>query len=485
MKILLDRRDSDSSRPAAVAQPQSLKLRGVVDRIDEKPFGARKRVFVTVGDLFAAFQVSSAREYGRFKTLGDERNVAVFPQAKLMENRENMKVLVNAVSAKSGGTATYIRNLAASLEALGTGHEFFFCVSTAIEKAIRRESGSIKVLGTDIAQQPSWKRFIWDQLVLRRIAKREGADLLVSSSDFGMLFPPCKQLLMIRNPLFFSQLYLQRILPLKSLKFQLDFFIRRWLIAFSARFSDLVVTASKSMMEDVKGFIRLKDRKAAVNPFGVPRGKFPGKGRERTEAFGGAGERRKFRLLYVSEYSDYKNLTTLLRTVLILSEKGLTDFEVVTTADPGQFPEVEVSSREEDKALASNPCVAPFFRFTGSVPYEGIHELYALSDLFVFPSLAESFGHPLVEAMASGLPVLASDIPLCREICGEAAHYFNPLDPKELAGKILHLRDDPVLRRELSELGRARAKTCFNWHDHVRRFMEMIGQVAAGRLGTS
>jgi glycosyltransferase involved in cell wall biosynthesis len=151
----------------------------------------------------------------------------------------------------------------------------------------------------------------------------------------------------------------------------------------------------------------------------------------------------------------------------------------VTTADPHQFPDDELVTRDEDQSLAIHPRVAPFLKLTGPVPYMDIPGLYRDSDLFVFPSISESFGHPLVEAMASGVPVIASDIPVCREICGEAAIYFDPFDEKSLAEAIVHLEKDITLRKKLSETGRRRAESQFNWTDHVRRLVNLIEEVGA------
>jgi glycosyltransferase involved in cell wall biosynthesis len=155
------------------------------------------------------------------------------------------------------------------------------------------------------------------------------------------------------------------------------------------------------------------------------------------------------------------------------------DLCLTTTADPDQFPDTEVVTREIDRSLASHSLIASSVKFTGPIPYQEIEKLYQENDIFIFPSLAESFGHPLVEAMASGLPIIASDIPICREICGDAAVYFSPLDPNELAEKILMLRSNPGLRRQLGEIGRKRAETHFDLKDHVRRLVEIIEQVAA------
>lgn len=397
-----------------------------------------------------------------------------------------MKIVVNAVSAKSGGAATYVENLARGLSAFDHGLQVHFYVPSARLASLQGLDGNVRVTGTDVGARGSWKRLLWDQITLRRIVRRSGADILLSSSDFGMWLPACRQVLMVRNPLFFSRLYLETFLPVKSLRFRLEFALRRWLISLSVRFSDVVITASGSMMRDLNEFISVPEARRRVNSFGAPLERFTpidatSSAADATEAADastlGTAVGGPFRILHVSEYSDYKNLTTLLKAALLLRERGVDGFRIVTTADPGQFPDVEISTREEDRALAGHPLVAPSLEFTGRIPYDDVPRLYARSDLFVFPSLAESFGHPLVEAMASGLPILASDIPLCREICGDAAEYFSPLDANELAEKIILLRSDPERRARLGQGGRVRAQTRFDWNEHVRRMVETLEEV--------
>jgi glycosyltransferase involved in cell wall biosynthesis len=393
-----------------------------------------------------------------------------------------LKMVINAVSAKSGGAATYIENLTKGLSTLNRGNQYLFYVPSKRVKLLEGLGNNIKTVATDISYRSSWRRLLWDQITLRRIVHHQKTDVLLSSSDFGMMFPPCRQILMIRNQLFFSNFYLRRILPLKSRKFRFDFLLRRWLISLSVRSSDAVVTASQSMMKDLKRFISIPDHKAVVNHYGVPLERFT---RHHSSVSEEAREDsdKLFQILYVSEYSDYKNLKTLLKAALILRKTGMAGFSLVTTADPNQFPEVEIVSREEDRALASHPLVYSLVKFTRPVPYDEIPKLYQQSDLFVFPSLAESFGHPLVEAMASGLPIIASDIPICREICGEAAVYFSPLDPEDFAQKILALWKNPDLRERLGKIGRTRAQTHFDWKDHVQRIIKTMEQVARHARG--
>lgn len=388
-----------------------------------------------------------------------------------------IKVVVNAVSAKSGGAETYIRNLTHDLSKLGHSNHYILYVPQGKVSNICSLENNVEVRETGIGLTSIWKRFLWDQVLLRKVIKQEQVEILISSSDFGMLFPPCSQLLILRNSLFFSESYANRFLNRKSMLFRMKFLLKKWLVVLSVRFSDVVMTASKSMHDELHQLIGIFDNKAVVNYFGVPLERFKEKGVEYLSSRKGP-----LRVLYVSEYSDYKNLTTLLKAVLSLREKGMDDFYLTTTAHPEQFPDVEIISREIDKALASHPLVSSSVNFTGPIPYDEIQKLYQESDIFVFPSLAESFGHPLVEAMASGLPIIASDIPICREICDEAAVYFSPLDPQDLADKIIMLRNNPKLRQQLGKIGTRRAKVHFDWKDHVRRLIDIIEQVPYKKL---
>jgi glycosyltransferase involved in cell wall biosynthesis len=384
----------------------------------------------------------------------------------------SVKILFNAVSAKSGGAAVSMENLCRSLASRKSRHEFIFLVPPKLAACVGRLGAHIEVIPSEIGLGPPWKRFFWDQVTLRRIAKEQRVDVLVSTSDFGMLFPPCPQILMVSNSVFFSPFYVKRILPLKSAKFKLEFLLRRWLISLSVKAADVVIASSESMVMLLREYIPHLDKKLVVNYLGVPLKLFL---RRAPPSKKGADKVTKpFQLLFVSEYSDYKNLTILLKTVLLLRQQGVDDFRLMTTADPWQFPDVEIVSREEDKRLATHPMIAAVVKFTGIVPYADVPTLYAQSDLFIFPSLTESFAYPLVEAMASGLPVIAADIPICREICGEAAVYFNPLNADDLAQKIRNMRDDPKRRRELGALGRKRAIQQFDWNDHVKRLLELI-----------
>jgi glycosyltransferase involved in cell wall biosynthesis len=107
----------------------------------------------------------------------------------------------------------------------------------------------------------------------------------------------------------------------------------------------------------------------------------------------------------------------------------------------------------------------------GSIPYRQLQHLYRACDLYVTASYAETFAHPVVEAMTCGAPVVASDLPVHREVAGEAAVYFPRFSPENLAQRVRDVVNSPELARSMSHAGERRARD-FSWEKHVD---QMVG----------
>src|SRR5205807_9572774 len=119
--------------------------------------------------------------------------------------------------AKMGGAANYIRTVAHELPDADQ-HEFFCLVPESQAKAIREIAPHIRVIGSNIADQSFLQRLWFDQVELPRILRRERIDVLFSTANFATLFCPCRQLLLVRNSLYFSSVYRSKILPHKPWK---------------------------------------------------------------------------------------------------------------------------------------------------------------------------------------------------------------------------------------------------------------------------
>jgi glycosyltransferase involved in cell wall biosynthesis len=114
--------------------------------------------------------------------------------------------------------------------------------------------------------------------------------------------------------------------------------------------------------------------------------------------------------------------------------------------------------------------------FTGYVADADLPPLYNAATLFVYPSLYEGFGLPILESMACGTPVVTSNVSSLPEVAGEAALLVDPTDVQEIALKMAQALQDRQLAHDLSEQGIERART-FSWHETARRTLEVYEQV--------
>jgi len=119
-------------------------------------------------------------------------------------------------------------------------------------------------------------------------------------------------------------------------------------------------------------------------------------------------------------------------------------------------------------------------RFLGYVPAEDLVALYNLADLFVFPSLYEGFGLPPLEAMACGLPVVASTAPALREVLDDAALLVHPQDVVALTEAMAAALRDEALRSRLRQAGLRRAAQ-FSWERTARETAAVYREAVGGR----
>lgn len=120
--------------------------------------------------------------------------------------------------------------------------------------------------------------------------------------------------------------------------------------------------------------------------------------------------------------------------------------------------------------------------FLGTLNRREVAGVLASSNVLVFPSTIESFGLPLVEAMQVGLPVVASDAPWAREICGQAALYAEARDAVAIAAHIDILYEDEVVWRRAAELATQRG-SIYRWAETARRYSAIIQATESGKVG--
>jgi glycosyltransferase involved in cell wall biosynthesis len=159
-------------------------------------------------------------------------------------------------------------------------------------------------------------------------------------------------------------------------------------------------------------------------------------------------------LLFVGAQVPRKNLVRFVEALKIVHLHGI------------QIPLVLIGPAGEDsryvRMKAESLGIGPWVMATGYLGQREIRNAYRLATAFVLPSLYEGFGMPLVEAMASGVPVAASQTSAIPEVCRDAAVYFQPESPESIAEKVVLVLEDEKLRQRLIARGKARARD-FSW----------------------
>lgn len=171
-------------------------------------------------------------------------------------------------------------------------------------------------------------------------------------------------------------------------------------------------------------------------------------------------------VLHVGHCVARKNVETALRAVSRLRQRGVA---VRFVQVGGVFTRDQQRLVEE---LEMSACVTQI----SYLPNAQLPAVYAAADVFIFPSLYEGFGIPLIEAMACGAPVVCSDSALFREVCGDAALFADPRNPDAFAENISNVISNPALARDLRQRGRERARS-FNWERTVQQTVAVYQKV--------
>ncbi len=358
--------------------------------------------------------------------------------------------LVYLVPGETGGMETYARELVEALVAVAPELRLTAFVNREAAQAGGGPWGelvpavTVPVLARNRLQ---WVR--GEQHLLPRLATQAGVELVHSLGSTGPGWGRFRRVSTIHDLHY-------RTVP------QAHFGVRalgmRVLVPLSARRAHRVIADSQAMREELLTLLRLPAHKVDVVPLGLG-------GRRRDEPMPEAEVRERLHvdpderlLLTVSAKRPHKNLTTLLDAMALLAPE-----ERPVLVLPGYPTEHEAELRERAATLG----VSGQTRFLGWVGGSELEGLYASASCFVFPSLSEGFGLPVLEAMSRGVPVACSGVGAVAEVVGEAALRFDPRSPREIADAVRRLVGDPAEAERLRAAGRERAAR-FTWEETAR-----------------
>jgi len=384
-----------------------------------------------------------------------------------------IRLFINGLAASAGGGLTYLRNviphLARRVDAKTT---------VLLNPAIRREFGELPnisfIEGLEFYSTP--RRFVREQTTLPKLIRRSGAQVLISAGNFALWKSPVPQILLSRNSLYTSRDFLRDVRARGDYAIWADTLVKGWLARRSISCADITVAPSEAFAQELSQW---SGRKILALHHGFDPDAFTSDAAPLPAAAEAQLEQGKdaLRLLFVSHYNYYRNFETLFRAMPILSSrlkgkkvKLFLTCRLNSGENPGIYRAQSAASLAND-LRGSREIVE-----LGTIPYRSLHLLYRACHIYVTPAYAESFAHPLIESMSSGLPVVASDLPVHREICGDVGIYFSRFSPGALAERVLQIQESPELAEKLSRSGRRRARD-FSWSEHVERLVVLAQEL--------
>ncbi len=349
---------------------------------------------------------------------------------------------------ETGGTETYARELIPELVAAAPEMRFTAFINREAAEAGGGPWGELipaVVIPVRARTRREWVR--GEQQLLPVSARRRGVQLVHSLANTAPVWGAYARTVTIHD-------LLHRIAPEAHLGMLSHGM--RVLVTAAARRSARVIVDAESTREDLRRLLGIDPRRVDVVPLGL--GARRGAAAPEAEVRAMLAEPARPIVLSVSALRPHKNLVRLIEAVGLIDPERRPLLVIV-----GYPTDHEAELHERIAALGLRDDV----RVLGWVPSKTLEGLYAISDAFVFPSLYEGFGLPVLEAMARGVPVACSGQGSLREVAGDAALTFDPRSQSEIARAIERLLAGGPEVERLRRAGRDQAAG-FTWAQTAR-----------------
>lgn len=368
---------------------------------------------------------------------------------------------IRNIGKKRTGDEAVFLNLVRNLAKIDSENEYFLFTDITDTPIIQFMGVRLGIEGKEnfkIISLKTSNKFTWNFWTLSNYLRKNPVDIYHTQYILPFFVPKKIKLITHIHDVSFL-VYPQHIRPL-------DLFFLKTLIPRSIRKASKVLTVSDFSKDEIMKYYKTPAEKIAVIPNAVG-GNFE---REFSEEELGAIRKRydlpeKY-LLYVGTLQPRKNIPFLIEVFARLKDK-LPDYKLVLV---GSRSAHNYDSRIEE-AIAKHELSGRVL-FPGYVESAELPALYRLAALFVFPSLYEGFGIPLLETFAAGTPAVAAGIPSLREVGGDASIYFDPLSLDKAAEIIYNAIDSPEMRRQAVDSGKSRI-AFYSWRRSAEKLLDI------------
>ncbi len=375
---------------------------------------------------------------------------------------ELLRVGINAlflVAGEGGGLERYLRNLIKALQKIDHTHEYIIFTNRDNTRTFNLGNGNnFTEYYSPVSARFRIAKICWEQMVLPSLVKKNNIDILLSPGNIHPLFVSCPSIAIMHDiiPFVWSVNYSK--IELYSLKI---------LFYFTAKTATKIITDSKSSQKQIRNRFNISPDKITAIYLGCDEKflSYQSSLRDKKRVKEKLGITKDF-ILCTAPTRPYKNIGRLLSAFHLLKRKYKIKECLVIAGLPGRDYKYLLTKvkglRLEEEVM-----------FTGFVSDDDLPALYSAASIFVYPSLYEGFGLPLLEAMACGTPVVVSNSTSLPEVVGNAGVLFNPTCQEEMACGIYNILINKQYQDQLIDKGKQRVKQ-FTWEKTASEIRKVL-----------
>ena len=373
-----------------------------------------------------------------------------------------MKIAIDArmVLDRPTGIGRYITNLIAHLTRIDTENRYVVLVNDrSIIAAVVADKKNVVIREMDAAAMS-----VKEQIILPWILYREQVDLFHAPSFIIPKYPVCKSVLTLHD--LTHLLFPGEFSRLAQIYYRL-------IVKPAAKRAKRIITDSVSSKNDIDEWLHTSTEKVRVIQLAVESNyKYYNDADACVRIMEKYGIRKKF-IMYNGNKKKHKNVEALFKAYFMMRQKMKMDYSLVIVGkrDDGH-KETDCSGLE---GLANEYEAKDDIIYSGYVNDIDLALLYNAADLFVFPSLYEGFGLPVLEAMSCGCPVVVSNRASLPEVCGDAARYVDPLSVDSICEGMHAVLANTDLKRRMREKGLKRAES-FSWEMCAKQTLDVYNE---------
>ncbi len=362
----------------------------------------------------------------------------------------------------SGATGYYV-NIAREISKIAGDDEIYLIRGRSQLETFEHVASSTNAIVLPYSNENPLRRVAGQQFLLPALLKRHGIDLL-NTGNVGPVFPLTPVVATVKTMHAFTA---PESLPLSKRAF------RKIIGGRTARNARLIISNSYSNSQDLVQFFGIDPKRIRIVHEALDHELFkPEKHGDDTDDIISKFKLGNHYVLFVSSLWRYKNAEVLIKAAKEFS-RALPDLQVVIV---GYQPDIAYSA--ELTSLVSNLKLGERVQFVGGQKQRDIAALYRRATALVYPSKNETFGLPLLEAMACGCPVITTTAGSLPEIAGDAAELFDPNDHEHLATIIQMLSADSSRVDDMRRRGLARAGE-FTWESTAAKTLDVFREAIA------